>query len=474
MFDWFEKYAPIRQKFRVLLLIYAGLTGTAALMTVCAWTGWGGVVPVIGSVLAWIAVVATTMVAGRLICDPYVNTVMRMEALADGDLDSTIAYTRHSDCVGRMTKAMAVFRENAKALKESATTQDRVVSEMRAGLGRLADNDLSVEITAAFPAAYEQLRHDYNRAVLALRAAISEVATVADDIRAGSGEIRAATEDLSGRTEQQASSIERTTSSMSQVNDTVRLNADAAREMNSTVSEVHGEANEGGKIVERAVVAMNAISQSAQEISQIIGTIDAIAFQTNLLALNAGVEAARAGDAGKGFAVVANEVRALAQRSADAAHEIKQLIGKSNQLVGAGVGLVDETGSALGKIVERIGMVREKVESIADSAVSQATNLGQIGSSLSEMDQTTQQNAAMVEQSTAAARNLAGHADRLAGLVGGFRTGQGPAVAGPAPRSQPYAAPYPGPRPAPRAMPAVHGNLARAAPPSDSADWAEF
>jgi len=104
MFDWFEKYAPIRQKFRVLLLIYAGLTGTAALMTVCAWTGWGGVVPVIGSVLAWIAVVATTMVAGRLICDPYVNTVMRMEALADGDLDSTIAYTRHSDCVGRMTR----------------------------------------------------------------------------------------------------------------------------------------------------------------------------------------------------------------------------------------------------------------------------------------------------------------------------------------------------------------------------------
>jgi methyl-accepting chemotaxis protein len=448
-------------------------------MVVVAVMDWGAVIPTAVAILCVPVVAAVTMLAARLICTPYVDTVVRMEALADGDLDSMIQYAGHRDCVGRMTKAMVVFRENAARLREASAVQDRVVSEMRAGLGRLADNDLSAEITSTFPAEYEQLRVDYNRAVAALRGAIGQVAIVADDIRAGSGEIRAATEDLSSRTEQQASSIERTTSSMNQVNDTVRLNADAAREMNSTVSEVHGEAHEGGKIVERAVAAMNAISQSAQEISQIIGTIDGIAFQTNLLALNAGVEAARAGDAGKGFAVVANEVRALAQRSADAAQEIKQLIGKSNQLVDAGVGLVDETGAALAKIVERIGMVREKVESIADSAVTQASNLDEIGSSLGEMDRTTQQNAAMVEQSTAAARNLATQADRLAGLVGGFSTGAGArATAAPVGRIAPAA--RPARRPAPHAPShpaparAVQGNLARSLAPAAEADWTEF
>lgn len=468
MLTWFEQDAPIRQKFRTLLLALAGLTGLCTLATVAAACGWGTTGPVVLALACWAAVVVVMRVAGRLICDPYVNTVVRMEGLAGGDLASPIAYTDHRDCVGRMTKAMAVFRDNARTIEEQAAAQNRVVSAMQKGLEHLASNDLSAKITEEFPPEYEQLRLDYNRAVDSLSHAIGEVARVAGDIRIGSGEIRLASEDLAGRTERQASSIERTTTAMTEVNGTVRKSADDARQMNLTVNEVHGDANEGGKVVERAMTAMNAISQSAREISQIIGVIDGIAFQTNLLALNAGVEAARAGDAGKGFAVVANEVRALAQRSAEAAHQIKTLIQNSNELVDAGVGLVDETGAALGTIVERIGDVRGRVESIAEISVYQATSLDQIGTTMTEMDRMTQQNAAMVEESTAAARNLAAQADQLADLVGIFRTGTGTGTgtglgSGKGSHGMASAAP------APRRVPSVSGNLALA-----TDDWSEF
>ncbi len=396
-----------------------------------------------------------------------------MEALAAGDLDGHIAYTSHQDCVGRMTKAMAVFRENAREVQQFSAAQAHVVQAMQDGLGRLASNDLSGEITVPFPPEYEQMRVDYNRAVSALRATMLAVADVADGIRSGAGEIRSASEDLASRTESQAAAIEQTTGAMDEANATVRHNAEAARDVNVTVGEVHGQAHDGGMIVERAVEAMNAISQSAQEISQIIGVIDGIAFQTNLLALNAGVEAARAGDAGKGFAVVANEVRALAQRSADAAREIKDLIGKSNQLVDAGVGLVDETGSALGKIVVGIGQVRDRVQQIADSAVSQAQNLGQIGNSLADMDRTTGQNAAMVEESAAASRSLAERADQLAAMIGSFRTGVAVATANITAMKRPGAFTQLSERRRATAPSRTNGALALASAPGND-DWAEF
>jgi methyl-accepting chemotaxis protein len=216
---------------------------------------------------------------------------------------------------------------------------------------------------------------------------------------------------------------------------------------------------------------MGAIEKSAQEITQIINVIDGIAFQTNLLALNAGVEAARAGDAGKGFAVVANEVRALAQRSAEAAKDIKELITTSAQQVGSGVSLVGETGTLLEKIVARVGDISGLVTTIAQSAEVQATNLQQVNGSVGDMDKMTQQNAAMVEQSTAAARSLAGEAEELTKLVSRFRTGGEDAVGGraTAPKRPMAAAPAPARK---ASMPAVRGNLALK--PAEDDDWNEF
>ena len=354
MLEWFERDAPIRQKFTVMQVVHGGLTALGLLATIAAVQWPGAIWPI---ALAGSALVVSLLAAplfSRLICKPYVDTVVRMEALAAGDIDSPVHYTEHHDCVGRMTKAMHVFGRHARAVRESSATLERIVGTMRQGLGHLADNDLSFVLDEPLAPEYDQLRVDFNRATAALRDAISAVHDAASDIHASAGEIRAATDDLSGRTEQNAAAIEGTTKAMGEVSGGVQDNARSAAEVNQSISEVHGEASEGGRIVERAVTAMQAIHQSAQEISQIIGVIDGIAFQTNLLALNAGVEAARAGDAGKGFAVVANEVRALAQRSADAAKEIKDLIGKSNQQVETGVALVGETGSALGTIVERI------------------------------------------------------------------------------------------------------------------------
>jgi methyl-accepting chemotaxis protein len=234
-----------------------------------------------------------------------------------------------------------------------------------------------------------------------------------------------------------------------------------AREVGEQVSDAHGSATEGGIVVTRAVEAMGQIQKSSSEITSIIDVIDGIAFQTNLLALNAGVEAARAGESGKGFAVVANEVRALAQRSADAASDIKALIGASHASVAEGVALVDETGTVLTRIGERVAAINDRIAEIADSAQAQALRLQQVNQAVSDMDKMTQQNAAMVEQSNAAARSLADEANDLARLVEGFDTGH--RTRQPAPRAAP-----PKHRPAP-----VAGNLALKADPDDE-NWASF
>jgi methyl-accepting chemotaxis protein len=229
-----------------------------------------------------------------------------------------------------------------------------------------------------------------------------------------------------------------------------------------------------GKVVQDAVVAMGAIEKSAQEISQIIGVIDEIAFQTNLLALNAGVEAARAGDAGKGFAVVASEVRALAQRSAEAAKEIKALIQASTTQVASGVNLVGETGKALTRIAQQVTEITGIVTEIAASAQEQATGLHQVNTAVNQMDQMTQQNAAMVEESTAASHSLAQEAEKLTSLVGQFKTGQEAASAAPARRSAPAAKPRAAaPRPAARPMSRGNTALAMQAEAADES-WEEF
>ena len=468
MLAWFVEDAPVRQKFAAIRLILV-VPGLAALIAVWWAADGGGVVwpdAIAGGAIVVGMIVIS--VAGKLICDPYVQTVERMEGLAHGDLDSPMPYQHHHDCVGRMSNAMAVFAGNARALLES-TEQDAIIGTLDDALARLANADLTYRITEPLPGRGEVLRTRFNEAIANLGATLATVSSSSQAISSTSGEIRAASNDLANRTEQQAASIQEANRAMGDVTELVQRNTASVAEVNRSISDAHHEASQGGRIVDDAIAAMNKIQQSSQEISQIINVIDGIAFQTNLLALNAGVEAARAGDAGKGFAVVANEVRALAQRSADAAREIKSLITTSGEHVGQGVELVGATGKALGQIVTRVGDVSGLIQGIVESAQTQLQMLTGVSQSVARMDTMTQQNAAMVEQNNAAAQNLADEAGRMSANVARFQLGTA--------RAGTRATPSPVARIAPPApvSPQRHasvGNLALSAAPADG--WSAF
>lgn len=421
----------------------------------------------------------------RKVLIPLASTATTMSEMADGKLDTGETRTHREDEIGTMTRAIETFRAALKADKARSAAQTEVVETLSHALNRLADGDLSYRIERMPAGEHERLRDAYNGSVGKLEAMIGAVHTTVAGVRTGSDEIRAASEDLAMRNEQQAASLEETAASIGAVTTLTRNSAENANGAKLAIKETHARATEGGEVVRKAVEAMSAIEQSAREITQIIDVIDGIAFQTNLLALNAGVEAARAGEAGKGFAVVANEVRALAQRSAEAARDIKALIDKSTAHVGDGVGLVGETGSLLTEIVAQIGAVTTQINDIADTATSQASNLEQVNVAVGTIDRMTQQNAAMVEESTAATRSLSTEAQRLADLVAQFRVSQSgqPRAAAPAPaapvaappRSQPPRRPAPAPREAAAAP--VAGNLALKPQPAvqtDEDDWSEF
>ncbi len=252
---------------------------------------------------------------------------------------------------------------------------------------------------------------------------MSSVGETAQAVDTGTAEISDASSNLAKRTEQQASSLEETAAALDEITATVKKAAEGATHARKVVADTKDDAEKSGQVVRKAVEAMGTIEKSSQQISQIIGVIDEIAFQTNLLALNAGVEAARAGDAGRGFAVVASEVRALAQRSADAAKEIKGLISASTAQVGEGVKLVAETGQSLERIMVKVTEINTVVSEIAAGAQEQATGLQQVNTAVNEMDKMTQQNAAMAEEATAAGRSLTQQAEQLTSLVGQFRLG---------------------------------------------------
>jgi methyl-accepting chemotaxis protein len=433
MIGWFRAHAPIRRKFDILFVTYVALAAIPVATTWMATAGGASHAVLIGAALAALAATAlVAIVAKKLICDPYVTTVVRMEGIAAGDLAAPIQFTDFRDCVGRMTRAMEVFRTNGEKVKASSAAQEHLVEALGDGLSKLAGSDLSHRIDEPFPAAYEQLRADYNRAMDAVTEVMTAVSEATSGIKNGSGDIRQASDDLSQRTEQQAASLEETAAAMDEITGTVRETAAGAVRANAAVGEARTEAEHSGDIVRRAITAMSGIERSSAEISEIITVIDGIAFQTNLLALNAGVEAARAGDAGKGFAVVASEVRALAQRSADAAKDVKAKIMASSEQVEAGVELVSETGKALQRIIGRIGEISSLVGTIATSAEHQATGLQQVNTAVSEMDGVTQQNAAMVEEATAAARSLAEEADELARQIARFTLGSGQRPGNPA------------------------------------------
>ena len=378
---------------------------------------------------------------------PRLNALKRaVVALAGGAIDSELPVATVNDELGEMAKALVVFRDAAlekrrvdeelfakeqEALAErQARAQEQelqrqnaqqVITEMAQGLNRLAQSDLAYRIETPFSGEADQLRRDFNAAAERLCETVRDVARGAEAIGSGGQQITAASDDLSRRTEQQAASLEKTAASIDEITATSKKAAEGAKHAQDVVASAQKDADSAGQIVQRTVAAMGGIEKSSQKIGQIIGVIDEIAFQTNLLALNAGVEAARAGDAGRGFAVVAAEVRSLAQRSADAAREIKTLISESSEQVSDGVELVAETGHALDRILVQVNDINKVVMNIALGAAEQATGLSEVNSAIGQMDQATQQNAAMVEQSTAASHNLANEARGLMELVGRFR-----------------------------------------------------
>ncbi|MFN7026459.1 MAG: methyl-accepting chemotaxis protein [Pseudorhizobium sp.] len=488
----------------------------------------GGAAGVIATGLVW--------ALSRAIVTPIVGMTQAMSQLAGGNHDIEVPALDRGDEVGHMAQAVAVFKnaaiekrrlERDSEAARSAADRERLsndelkaqeagqlefaVDSLARGLASLSNGDVAYRIDAPFAGSLDRLRIDFNEAVGKLQAALQSVGANAAAINAGADEIRVAADNLARRTEQQAASVEQTAAALEEVTTTVKDAAKRAEDVGQRVERARAGAEKSGEVVRRAVSAMGEISKSSGEIINIISVIDDIAFQTNLLALNAGVEAARAGEAGKGFAVVAQEVRELAQRSANAAKEIKALISTSSDQVDSGVALVGETGRALEAIVGEVQEINEHIKAIVTSTREQSTGLQEINVAVNTMDQGTQQNAAMVEQQTAASHSLASEAESLNSLLRQFNLGtQGasrptathsswpapaataskpaPAsLAKPAERSPAQRVPArvlapasPNSRPAPSPANALHGKLTKAfgstsaaAKPSEE-NWEEF
>ncbi len=377
---------------------------------------------------------------------PLQRVTARMKSLASGDVTSAIEGTERSDDIGEVAKALSVFRdaslknrqlEDEAEATRSTVERDRLaqerekarkdeqlqfaVSAIASGLNALSGGDLTHKIETPFTGELEQLRHDFNMTLERLQQTIRSISDSAKSISSGSHEIQTAANDLSKRTEQQAASVEETAAALEEITATVKESNERAQEAGALVAKTKANAEKSGEIVGDAIQAMAEIESSSSSISNIIGVIDEIAFQTNLLALNAGVEAARAGEAGKGFAVVATEVRELAQRSANAAKEIKTLISQSSGKVNQGVELVSRTGEALQQIVGEVQEIDKLVRAIADTSREQATGLAEVNTAVNLIDQNTQQNAAMVEQSNAASHGLSKEAVLLEDMVARFK-----------------------------------------------------
>lgn len=410
----------------------------------------------------------------RGIAAPVGSSTAVMRKLADGNLDVDVPFTELKNELGEMARAVEVFKKNAVKVRElnaqeaalqakSADLQSNIgevvsaavagdftkritknygnvdldrfaaqvnelvasvdhgVAETRRVISALSEGDLTAGMHGEFQGVFAELRDNVNHTMANLRHLLGQVRIAIETINGGAGEMRTASGELSKRTEQQAASLEETSAALEEITAAVKNSTERATEASHMVDEARRSTEQSSAVVQNAVSAMGRIEQASGEIGQIINVIDEIAFQTNLLALNAGVEAARAGEAGKGFAVVAQEVRELAQRSAHAAKEIKTLISRSGDEVQSGVKLVTATGEALGQIQNHVVKINEHVHSIATAAREQSTGLSEVNTAVNHMDQMTQQNAAMVEESTASSNRLADEASNLARLITRFK-----------------------------------------------------
>jgi len=424
--------------------VLAGEAGVAACLAGPA----GLAAPVLGLTIgltvaacgALLALVAVPLAAGA----EALRRAMRPEgsrAAVAGDelaaLAAAAVYMREQQAARAAAEAaLAGLRaERAPApyvVPEAPDGAELTMAALRSTLKALVRGDLTARLEVEASGGFAEIKRLLNEAMTRLGATLGGVGSHAAGLRTGVAEIAQATDDLARRTEQQAASLEQSAAALNTITATVKQTAEGAAAARALVTTATADAERSGTVVRETVQAMAGIETSSKQIGSIIGVIDEIAFQTNLLALNAGVEAARAGDAGRGFAVVATEVRALAQRSADAAKEIKTLISASGQQVAAGVKLVGETGAALERIGGQVAQLNTLVSDIAASAQEQATGLAEVTGAVNQMDQVTQQNAAMVEQATAASHSLAGEAQALATLAAQFEAGRAPAARPPA------------------------------------------
>jgi methyl-accepting chemotaxis protein len=378
---------------------------------------------ILGAVSIGLVLLVITLCATWSVTRPLTSIIREMRKLANGTFDLSLSGIRRRDEVGAMARAVAIFRDACVQKLRLEREAEAATSAIGAGLERLAAKDLTYRMVGDMPEAYRKLQADFNAALQQLDEAMRGVRSSTQAMSSGTREISTASADLSRRTEQQAASLEETATALDQITATVRKTAEGANHAREVVGNTKADAETGGQVARKAVEAMSAIEKSSQQITQIIGVIDEIAFQTNLLALNAGVEAARAGDAGRGFAVVASEVRGLAQRSAGAAKEIKGLISASTHHVDQGVRLVAETGKSLERILAQVVEINTAVTEIAAGADEQATGLQEINTAVNQMDHVTQQHAAMAQEAMAVGQSLAQESGELTRLVDQFQAG---------------------------------------------------
>jgi methyl-accepting chemotaxis protein len=425
---------------------------------------------------------ALGVIIGNVVATPILSMTQAMRRLAAGDLNMTVPGIGRRDEIGAMAETVQVFKNNAVEMQrlemEQAQAQDQAAAERQAmlaelqegvgsvvnaaikgdlsqrvttkfddpimqslgdGVSRLAATvdqglsetrsvlealsagDLTSRVKGTYQGAFNELKSNVNTTAEKLTEIVTEIQIATGEVKSAAAEITSGTVDLSSRTEQAASNLEETAASTEEMAATVKQNAGNAKNASELAGSADHSANTGGEVVKQAISAMAGIEESAGKITDIISVIDEIAFQTNLLALNASVEAARAGESGKGFAVVAQEVRQLAQRSAQAASDIKTLIQDSNGQVQDGVKLVNQAGEVLTEILGSIGKVTGIVNEIASASQEQADGIQEINGSITSMDEMTQQNSALVEESSASARALSDQANRLSELMGFFK-----------------------------------------------------